>query len=93
LTLHAKYDTACTIKYQFEQPWQALKGILSKTHMFPNCPTSPIQKHINLKGIPKKNSCMGVIDNACTIFAHKNRSYLREFEAEFKKALPRESGA
>jgi hypothetical protein len=36
---------------------------------------------------------MGVIDNACTIFAHKNRSYLREFEAEFKKALPRESGA
>jgi hypothetical protein len=42
--------------------------------MFPNCPTPPLKKYINLKGLPKK-------------------SYLGEFEAEFKKALARESGA
>jgi hypothetical protein len=29
----------------------------------------------------------GVNDNACMIFAFENRSYLGEFEAEFKKAL------
>jgi hypothetical protein len=34
-----------------------------------------------------------VNDTACTIFAFKNRSYLGEFEAEFKKALARESEA
>jgi hypothetical protein len=34
-----------------------------------------------------------VHDSACTIFAFENRSYLGEFEAEFKKALARESGA
>jgi hypothetical protein len=33
----------------------------------------------------------GVLDTACTIFAFENRSYLGEFEAEFKKALARES--
>jgi hypothetical protein len=30
---------------------------------------------------------------ACTIFESENRSYLGEFEAEFKKAEARESGA
>jgi hypothetical protein len=35
----------------------------------------------------------GVNYIACTIFAFKNRSYLGEFEAEFKKGLARESGA
>jgi hypothetical protein len=35
----------------------------------------------------------GIIDTACTIFAFENRSYLGEFEAEFNKALARESGA
>jgi hypothetical protein len=35
----------------------------------------------------------GVIDTVCTIFAFENRSYLGEFETEFKKALARESGA
>jgi hypothetical protein len=34
----------------------------------------------------------GVVDMACTIFALENRVYLGEFEAGFKKALPRESG-
>jgi hypothetical protein len=29
----------------------------------------------------------------CTIFVFENRSYLGEIEAEFKKALARESGA
>jgi hypothetical protein len=38
------------------------------------------------------NACF-VIDTTCTIFASENRSYLGEFEAEFKKALARESGA
>jgi hypothetical protein len=48
------------------------------------------KKYINLKGLPNK---IFVNDTACTIFAFENRSYLGEFEAEFKKALARESGA
>jgi hypothetical protein len=62
--------------------------------MFPNCPTLPLKKYINLKRIPNKifRAC-SVIDTAYTIFAFENRSYLDEFEAEFKKALVRESGA
>jgi hypothetical protein len=32
-------------------------------------------------------------DTTCKIFAFENRSYLGKFEAEFKKALARESGA
>jgi hypothetical protein len=39
-----------------------------------------------------KNAC-GLNDTGCTIFAFENRSYLGESEAEFKKALARESGA
>jgi hypothetical protein len=42
-----------------------------------------------LKGISIKN----IYDTACTIFSFENRSYLGEFEAEFKKAFARESGA
>jgi hypothetical protein len=53
--------------------------------MFPNCPTPPLKEYINLKGLPKKT--------ACTIFAFENILYLGEFEAEFKKASARESGA
>jgi hypothetical protein len=52
--------------------------------------------YINLKGLPNKSfRACGVIDTACTIFAFENRSYLGEFEAEFKKDLKqaRESGA
>jgi hypothetical protein len=53
-----------------------------------------LKKYINLKGLPnEKCSCGLVIDTACTIFAFENRSYLDEFEAEFKKTLARESGA
>jgi hypothetical protein len=48
--------------------------------MFPDCPTPPLQKYINLKGLPNKH------------FALENRPYSGEFEAEFKKALARESG-
>jgi hypothetical protein len=62
--------------------------------MFPNCPTPPLQKHINFKGLPNKNfRACGVIDTACKIFAFKNRSNLGEFVTEFKKALARESVA
>jgi hypothetical protein len=43
-----------------------------------------------LKGMSMR---CGVSDTACTIFAFENRSYLGEFESEFKKALSRESGA
>jgi hypothetical protein len=52
----------------------------------------PLKKDINLKGLPnkKKFRACGVND---TIFALENRSYLGEFDAEFKKALARESGA
>jgi hypothetical protein len=39
-----------------------------------------------------KNAC-GVNETACMIFAFENRSYLGEFQAEFKKALARESEA
>jgi hypothetical protein len=45
-----------------ERPWQPLKGIsIKKTYMFPNCPTLPLKKDINLKGLRvpnKKFSCM-----------------------------------
>jgi hypothetical protein len=34
-----------------------------------------------------------IIGTACTIFVFENRSYLGEFEAEFRKAFARESGA
>jgi hypothetical protein len=63
--------------------------------MFPNSPTQPLTKYINLKGLPnkKKFRACGVNDTACTIFAFGNRSYLSELEAQFKKALARESGA
>jgi hypothetical protein len=63
--------------------------------MFPNGPTPPLKKYINLKGLPntKKYRSYGVIHTACTIFPFENRSYLGEFEAEFKKALACESGA
>jgi hypothetical protein len=54
----------------------ASKGnIYQKTYMFPNCPTPPLQKHLNLKGLPNKKK-----------YAFENRLYLGEFEAEFKKA-------
>jgi hypothetical protein len=50
--------------------------------MFANCLTPPLKK----RGYLTKNV------RAC-IFALENRSYLGEFEAEFKKALACESGA
>jgi hypothetical protein len=52
--------------------------------MFPNCSTPPLKKYINLKGLPKKKF---------SIFVFENRSYLGEFEADFKKALASESRA
>jgi hypothetical protein len=62
--------------------------------MFANCPTPPLKKYVNLNGLPNKNfRACGVIVTACTIIAFENRSYLGDFEAEFKKALARESEA
>jgi hypothetical protein len=59
--------------------------------MFPNCPTPPLKKYINLKGLPNQKIFVHAV--SCTIFAFENRSYGGEFEAEFKKALAPESGA
>jgi hypothetical protein len=90
LTPHAKYDIACTIDERFERPWQPLKGISINNIYVPELSYPTTKKYINLKGLPNK---IFVNDTACTIFAFENRSYLGEFEAEFKKALARESGA
>jgi hypothetical protein len=91
LTLHAKYDTACTIDERFVRPWQPLKGIsIKNVYVCELSYTLPPQKYINLKGLPDKDfRACGVIDTACTIFASENRSYLGEFKAEFKKAVAR----
>jgi hypothetical protein len=43
--------------------------------------------------IPHARCMQQNMTTACTIFAFENRSYLGEFEAEFKKALASESGA
>jgi hypothetical protein len=48
---------------------------------FPNCPTPPIKKYINLKGLPN-------IDTAFTIFAFENRSYLVESNLEAEGFSP-----
>jgi hypothetical protein len=56
-------------------------------------PWQPL-KGIYIKNYLTKNfRACGVIDTAYTIFSFENRSYLGEFEAEFKKALARESRA
>jgi hypothetical protein len=34
LTMHAKYDTSCTIDQRFERPWQPLKGISIKNKIY-----------------------------------------------------------
>jgi hypothetical protein len=35
-------------------PGSLSREYLSKTYMFPNCPTPPLKKYINLKGLPNK---------------------------------------
>jgi hypothetical protein len=88
-------DTACTIDERFERPWQPLQGRSIKTYIILNWPTPPLKKYINLKGLPNKTcSCMRCHWHRMhDFFSFENRSYLGEFEAEFKKALARESGA
>jgi hypothetical protein len=62
--------------------------------MFPNCSTPPLKNIYKFKGATKKKfRACGVIYTARTIFVFENRSDLGEFEAEFKNALARESGA
>jgi hypothetical protein len=76
MTPLAKYDTTCTNDERFE-PWQSLKGISSEN------------KYVRQLSYPttRKNffHAIFVIGTACTIFASKNRSYLGEYEVEFKK--------
>jgi hypothetical protein len=94
LTPHAKYDTACTINERFEQPWQPLKGISIKNKYVPELSYPTGTKTYTFRGYLTKNfRARSVIDTACTTFSFENRSYLGEFEAEFKRALARESGA
>jgi hypothetical protein len=47
-----------------------------------NCPTLPLQNYINLRGLANKNN-----------FGDYKVEFFREYEAEFKKALARETGA
>jgi hypothetical protein len=71
-------------------------GLLTPHAQLTNDSSGPgsLKKYRNLNEMPFKNcrACC-VIDTSCTIFAFENRSYIGEFEAEFKKALARESGA
>jgi aspartate/tyrosine/aromatic aminotransferase len=64
----------------------SFKGNIYQKHTVyvPELSYPTTKKYINLKGLPNKNF---------SIFAFENRSYIGEFEAEFKKALARESGA
>jgi hypothetical protein len=76
----------------------AFKGNIYQKHTgilyIPELSYHTPKKYLNLRGYLTKNvRACGVIDTAFTIFAFENRSYLGEFEAEFKKALARESGA
>jgi hypothetical protein len=73
----------------------ALAGFKGNTYQKHELSYPTTTKNIHLKGLPnkKKFRACGVIDTACAIFAFENRSYLGEFEAEFKKSLARESGA
>jgi hypothetical protein len=82
--MHDRRTIRAAIQMRFEY--------LSKTFMFPNCPAPILKKYRNLKGYITKN-CRSCGDTACTICAFQNRSYLGEFEEEFKNALARESGA
>jgi hypothetical protein len=56
--------------------------------MFPKCPTPPLKKYRNVKGLTNKQkiSCISIV-------AFENRSYLDVFKSEIKKALARESEA
>jgi hypothetical protein len=50
LTLHAKYDTACTIDGRFEQPWKAIKGISIKNIYVPELSYPTTEKIYQFKG-------------------------------------------
>jgi hypothetical protein len=70
LTPHEKYYTASKIRHRMHDrrtirtALAASKGNIYNIYvlylyMFPNCPTPPLKKYINLKGLPnKKVSCM-----------------------------------
>jgi hypothetical protein len=66
-----KMKNACGVNAKstnnFKRPWQPLKGKSIKKYIFANCPTPPLQKYINLRGLPNKNfHACGVVDTACT---------------------------
>jgi hypothetical protein len=70
----------------FKRQWHEIFDIFfSLKH-----PSWATTKYKYLKGLPTKTSR---IDTACAIIGDFIVEYLREFEAELKKALARESGA
>jgi hypothetical protein len=72
----------------------AFKGNIYQNIYVPELSYPPLTKYINLKGLRNKIfSCMRCHLHRMHDFCVQNRSYLGEFEAEFKKALARESGA
>jgi hypothetical protein len=55
MTPHAKYDTACTLLNQrtIRAAIAAFKGnIYLKKYIVAKCPIPPLQKYVNLKGLP-----------------------------------------
>jgi hypothetical protein len=69
----------------------AFKGNIYQKHMFPNCPTPPLKKYINLKGLPKKNyvhavSLTHTLSLIGVLFDEKNRGSKISWHCPFKLA-------
>jgi hypothetical protein len=73
-TPHAKYDTACKIlhrKYNrqiIQTSGSLLREYLSITYMILKCPTPPLKKYINLKGLLNKFCACGIFVNKIAEF-------------------------
>jgi hypothetical protein len=74
-------------------PGSLYREYLSKTYPALSYPTTKKKYKFKRGYVTTNFYACGVIDAACTIFAFENRSYLGDFNAEFKKASARESGA
>jgi hypothetical protein len=92
LTPLAKYDTTCTIGEQFLGPWQPFKENIYQNHIcmrLGGLPSTTKYNFLNRLYLTKTSR----IDTACAIIGDFIVEFLREYEAELKKALVRESGA
>jgi hypothetical protein len=90
------YDTACTIDERFERPWQPGTVISIKNIYLCEMSYPMITKIDKFKGATKQQMFVHAVALTphvhCTISPSENRSYLGEFEAEFKTVLVCESG-